>query len=258
MAKNSDFQSDKNLAHALFLQREYNISHLTYEKEFSFYTAVKEGDLKEVRKLMLPLKNEQLGRLSDNDLRNMKYHLIITIALITRFCIEGGMLPEDAYTLSDIYIRRLDLCKTETEIAKLHENAVFDFTQKMKLLKKQSCLSLHVISIIDYVYDHLHEKISLDEISAHVSMNKTYICGLFKKETGISIGRYILIKKLEAAQNMLKYSDYSSVDISNYLGFSSHSHFITAFKKETHMTPGQFRTCHYRTHFTEDAPISTI
>jgi AraC-like DNA-binding protein len=106
-----------------------------------------------------------------------------------------------------------------------------------------------VIDTIDYIYDHLHQKISLNEIAEHVHLNKTYLCGLFKKETGLTIGDYILKRKIEAAQNMLRYSDYSPVDISNYLGFSSHSHFITVFKKETHMTPRQYRTANYRVHF---------
>jgi hypothetical protein len=66
----------------------------------------------------------------------MKYHLIVTIALITRFCIEGGMLPEDAYTLSDIYIRKLDAAQHEDEINRLHKKVIFDFTQKMNAIKK--------------------------------------------------------------------------------------------------------------------------
>lgn len=254
MKKEPDFHSNEAFTHAQFLHREYNISHLTFEKEFAFYNAVKDGNLKEVRRLMLPLNNEQLGHLSDDPLRNLKYHLVITIALITRFCIEGGMLPENAYTLSDVYIQKLDKCRNEYEIDLLHELVIMDYTKKMKKLKKEMILSKPVIQVMDYVYVHLHEKIKLEELAESVGLNKTYLCGLFKKETGMTPGEYIMKRRLEAAQNMLAYSDFSSVDISNYLAFSSHSHFISAFKKETGMTPKQYRESSYRTHFTKQPP----
>jgi len=251
MSKEPDFHSNEALTHAQFLHREYNISHLTFEKEFAFYNAVKDGNLNEVRRLMVSLHNEQLGCLSDNPLCNLKYHLIITIALITRFCIEGGMLPENAYTLSDVYIRKLDKCENEMEIDRLHEVVITDYTKKMKKLKKETVFSKPVIQVMDYVYEHLHEKIKLGELAESLGLNKTYLCGLFKKETGMTIGEYSMKRRLEAAQNMLVFSDYSSVDISNYFAFSSHSHFISAFKKETGMTPKQYREFSYRIHFTK-------
>lgn len=45
---------------------------------------------------------------------------------------------------------------------------------------------------------------------------------------------------------MLKYSDYPPADIGNYLAFTSHSHFISAFRKYTGMNPNEFRKKYYR------------
>lgn len=234
---------------SLFNQREYNASHLAYETEFAFYEAVKSGDLEKVKQIMLPLKNEQLGHLSDNGLRNIKYHLVVTIALITRFCIEGGMRPEDAYILSDIYIQTLDKIENEDEVTKLHQTIVFDYTKKMQKIRRQKQISLPVNQVIDYIYNHLHGKITLTELADHVHLNTTYLCDLFKKETGLTLNKYIKGCKIDAAKNMLQYSDYPPGDIALYLGFSSHSHFISVFKSETGITPKQFRDMNYRTHF---------
>ena len=52
---------------------------------------------------------------------------------------------------------------------------------------------------------------------------------------------YILLRKLEAARNMLKYSEYSYAEISAILAFSSQSHFSRIFKKETGYTPKEYR-----------------
>ena len=242
---------DKVLSDEQFIRREYSLSRLTYEREFSFYEAVKEGDWNKVKSIMLPLKSEGLGKLSDNELRNLKYHLVITIALITRFCIEGGLQPGEAYSLSDIFIQKLDVAAKESEIADLHLEAVREYTLRMESLKHKNPYSRPVSLVVDYVYEHLHEKISLSEMADSVSYGKTYLCDVFRKETGFTIGEYILERKIEAAKNMLRYSDYSSSDIGNYLGFSSHSHFIAVFKKVTGETPREYRNANFRKEFHE-------
>ena len=56
------------------------------------------------------------GVLSTDRLRNLKYHLVITVSFITRFCVEGGMERETAYNLSDLYIRKADLASSPEEI----------------------------------------------------------------------------------------------------------------------------------------------
>lgn len=129
--KKEQHTTEKVLSHKLFLQREYNYSHLSYEKELNFYNAVKSGDTELLKEIMLPLKDAQLGTLSPNPVRNIKYHLIVTIALITRFCMEGGLAPETAYTLSDLYIQQVDSCQTEEEVSILHRKIVFEYANRM-------------------------------------------------------------------------------------------------------------------------------
>ena len=49
-----------------------------------------------------------LGVLSKNNMQNLKYHFVITIALIARYCIDGGMDVSTSYALSDFYIQKAD------------------------------------------------------------------------------------------------------------------------------------------------------
>ena len=56
---------------------------------------------------------------------------------------------------------------------------------------------------------------------------------------------------IQAAENLLKYSEYSFIEITNYLCFSSESHFIHTFKKYTGCTPIEFRNF-YLKHEQED------
>ena len=104
---------EKTLSHTEFLNREYSVSHLSYEREMEFFHSIQSGNLDQVLQLFEPLDSTKLGKLSEDSLCNLKYHLIITVAFITRYCIEGGMEMETAYNLSDIYIRSLDKCVSE-------------------------------------------------------------------------------------------------------------------------------------------------
>lgn len=246
-------KTSQTLSHKLFLQREYGVSHLAYDREMEFYEAVKEGNLAKLRKIMLPLGSEKLGKLSGNPLRNLKYHLVVTVAMITRFCIEGGLPPEEAYTLSDICVQRADLCADADEIATLHKAIVFDFAKKMKSLRAMRGLSRAVVKATDYVYDHLHEKITLDAVAREAGVSKGYLCELFKKETRMTVFGYAAKLRVEAASNMLAAADYKSADIGASLAFSSHSHFIKAFKARTGETPEEYRKRHYRKRWGKNA-----
>ena len=94
---------------------------------------------------------------------------------------------------------------------------------------------------MDYVYYHLHENISGDILADITGLNRSYLPSLFHKETGITISDYIMSKKMEAAENMLKYSDYSLTEISEFLNFSSYSYLAKLFKEKNGLTPKAYR-----------------
>lgn len=245
-------QSEKELAQKTFANREHAFQHTSFEREFAFYNGVKNGDIDRVMQTMLPLGAGGSGVLSEDSVRNMKYHFIVMTALITRFCVEGGMEMETAYTLSDLYIQRVDKCVEEKEIHKLHREAVFDFTNQMNRLRRNKRYSRPVVMAMDYIYGHLHSKISEKDIAVYVSLSVSHLSRTFHSETGKTISAYIALQRVEEAKNMLQYSDYSALDIGNYLAFHSHSHFISTFKKYTGITPGEFRKRYYRSHWNMD------
>ena len=56
---------EKKLSHVEFLNREYNVSHLAYEREMAFFNSIKQGNMDEMRRLFKALNSEELGRLSE-------------------------------------------------------------------------------------------------------------------------------------------------------------------------------------------------
>ena len=240
---------NKDLTNAAFINREYMINHLPYEREMEFYQSIKMGNLKEAKRLFKPLGGSGFGRLSDDPLRNLKYHLVVTIAFITRYCIEGGMEMETAYNLSDIYILRVDRCAKEEEIHAIHRELVEDYANRMHAIIKKGLYSKPIIACLDLIYDNLHNKITLNDLADKVGLSAPYLSKLFHREVGVTVSQYISQKRIEATENLLKYSDYSCIDISNYLCFNYESYFIQVFKSYTKLTPKEYRERFFSTHW---------
>ncbi len=236
--------TSQSFTRSTILQRENFHYHAAYSTELAFYHAVQSGDMKRVRETMSPLDSEGFGTLSSNPVVNLRYHLIISIAMITRFCMEAGMPAEEAYTLSDLYIQKADTSVTEKEVSALHKEMIFDFTNRMRKLKTEQIYSKPICQCFDYIYDYLHTPITLQDLADFVDLHPAYLSALFKKQVGVSISSYIRRVRIDAAKNMLRYSEYTPIEIANYLCFSSHSYFIHIFKEETGLTPRQYQQ-HY-------------
>lgn len=235
----------KALSEHFFMQRENGFSHAPFEREIAFYESVRSGNLETVKNLFTPLGGEGFGRLSNDPLQNLKYHLVVSIAMVTRFCINGGMTPEEAYSMSDVFILQTDQCRTADEINDVHYRMTVEFTKRMRQITNGHIYSKTVTLALDYISDHLHERILVQDIADSLSCTVPYLSRVFNAEAGEPISSYIVRKKIEAAANMLQYSDYSAADISSYLHFSSQSYFIKLFKKFIGITPKEYKERFY-------------
>lgn len=166
--------------------------------------------------------------------------------MIARYCIEGGMEHEAAYRLSDFYIQQADKYSLIEEISRLHRVMTIDYTKRMKALRMDKIMSRPVVKCIDYIYKNLNIRITVAILAEYIGLHPSYLSKLFKKETGISISMYIQQRKIETAQNMLKYSDYSLAQIASILAFPSQSYFIEVFKKRVGITPKKYQGLCFR------------
>lgn len=239
----------KKLTYTTYFHREMDFRHHTYDEEMLQYEYLKEGNLKAVEESLKFFGGKNVGHLSDNPLRNYKYMFVAATTLATRFAIEGGLDAETAYNTSDLYIQKMDLCLSTDSIRELNLDMMTTFTRYVAESKKRTVYSKPIVLCMDYIYNHLHEMIKVSTLAKLVSLNEKYLSTLFKKEIGTTITEYIVTKRMEAASNMLKFSDYSYSEISSVLAFSSQSYFTCVFKKHTGLTPKQYRQKYFRMSF---------
>lgn len=237
----------KSLVETLFEQREQQIQHISYEQELRLFRTIRTGDTSKIPQIIMALKGNHTSHLSKNPLQNLRYLFVVSISQVCRFAIEGGVNMEKAFCSSDLFIQKMDTFSTQEEILNLYEQVLYFYaTEVQKSQKKELHASGKIRLSIDYIHNHLHEKLTVKTIATEVGLSPNYYSSLFKKEIGNSVISYIHSVRVQAACNMLHFSEYTSQEIADYLGFSSYSHFCSIFKQYIGQTPLQYRDYHFR------------
>ena len=145
----------------LLLEADDDIDEMEHREpteEFLFYRAVASGDVEQVKKNCEQgrfVEEEGVGVLSKDPVINLKYHFVITTAMITRLCRQNGMELEQAFRLSDFYIQKLDDISTKEQVQKLHDEMVMDYTEKMRKYFRSDTNSRHINVCKEYIYSHV-------------------------------------------------------------------------------------------------------
>ena len=224
------------------------MEHRQISEEFLFYRSVAHGDVEAVRRnceMGKFVESNGVGVLSKDPVINLKYHFVITTAMVTRMCAQNGMELEHSFRVSDFYIQKLDNISTAQGVQKLHDEMVIYYTEKMRRYYQKNIQSKYINDCKEYIYSHIKERITIESLAEEFDVSASYFSRLFKKETGVSVSEYIRDQKIEIAKDLLRFSNYSMIEIANRLSFSSQSHFIQLFREKVGVTPKKYRDEHY-------------
>jgi len=241
---------DAALARLTLAHREENTRHHSYSEDMHQYELIRQGDPEAVRLGREMFEGPTTGSLSDDPLRNYEFLFVASVTLACRFCIEGGMSSEEAFNLSDLYIRRLDRCQTREDVFELHDVMFRDYVARMQRLERTDIYSKQVHRCMDYIDQHLQSPLTVERLAAELGVSRSYLSTLFQKETGSSVSDYIRERRIETARTLLTYTDFTCLEIAEYLCFSSDSHFSRVFREASGESPSQYRKTHYRKHWT--------
>ncbi|MFC5447435.1 helix-turn-helix transcriptional regulator [Paenibacillus aestuarii] len=165
---------------------------------------------------------------------------------------EPGPLPlhpaqqlTDYYQVEDVF-KRL----TETWAAKLPG---YEFSSKTLLhqlwiaiaqnIRKATpnySASLKVERVIQYMHDHIHQRIKLNQLAELVQLSPTYLSRSFKSITGYSIIELFNKMKMDKAKEMILEGNWKMKDVAGALGFSDEFYFSRMFKKSEGVSPSEF------------------
>ncbi len=153
----------------------------------------------------------------------------------TRGVLNGLLNHSYSDTLENIYVN------AQTQILLLYS---LDCMWGEKQIDTITCKFLayeadreKVMKARDLLIQHIGEPITIKELSRKVAMNECYLKKGFKELFGTTIFDFYQSQRMEHAKYLLYEKGLSVTVVSVLLGYSSISHFSTAFKKHTGLKP---------------------
>lgn len=231
----------QHLDGALFDLREKAEFHVPVDFETEVCAAIEAGDSEHLNRRLLAPSQGKIGVMSTNPLRQTKYSFVSFATLISRAAIRGGLSDEVAFNLSDIYCQRADVQSEIPTLEQLTYTMALDLCGRVAEVRQQCIQSAPVRACVEYILQHLHEELRLEELSRHCGLCTRSLSLKFKKELGMGIPEFIHREKLREAKYLLTRTDYTLTQITNFLNYPTQSYFTQIFKKYEGCTPQQYR-----------------
>jgi AraC-like DNA-binding protein len=220
--------------------RTRQFQHAPYAIEQEVCSMIANGDSANSKHILHEINRMPRAKLAGTPIRSLKNSMICSCTFMARAAISGGVKPEEAFTLSDAYIQRIEAGTTTNDLRGFEAEMIEGFTERVKT-SRSNRFSATVNQTMQYIDVHLSEPLSNKDIAAAVFHNPTYLAGLFKRETGETIHGYILRKRIEEAEFFIRHSSDPIADIAAFYQFCSQSHFVQCFRKAKGITPGEYR-----------------
>ena len=215
--------------------------HNPYQHEQKKLGSIRAGNLKLLEECQNEVWPGEIGQLADNPLRQEKNLSIVVISIACRAAIDGGVAPQKAFSMSDVFISNIERMTQVLPIQAAVVEYEREFARAVEQVKHDSEYNRYVERAKEYVAEHIDESIRVVQIGEALGINENYLTGLFHKYEGITLQHYIRKEKVRQAKELLLYSSYSCSEIAALLCFSTQSHFSSAFKREVGMTPAKYR-----------------
>jgi two-component system response regulator YesN len=178
--------------------------------------------------------------LANDPLRSAKNSMICSCTFLTRAAIQAGVPDEEAFALSDASIQHLESLDGEKTVLAYEATMLLQFIGLAKMRQDRN-YSTPVRKAMHYIVSNLEKPFQLAAVAEYARVHPNYLSRRFKQETGSTLSSYAAVRKIHEATYFIQHTDYSMAEIAVLYGFSSQSHFSSAFKKVLFISPGDYR-----------------
>ena len=136
--------------------------------------------------------------------------------------------------------QKINVCVSQCQIYELGESILTSYSFCTEyLIEKYKNPSIK--KALMFIHEHLTSDLVLEELASFINISPTYLCTLFKAETGYTIKDYIHLRRIALAKKLLSETVLSLDEIAIRCGYNSYSYFCRQFKGHTNTSPANFR-----------------
>jgi AraC-like DNA-binding protein len=152
---------------------------------------------------------------------------------------DAANLSIQSIALGEIVLNGEFNAKQKKMVSEMLEERGFELLEdnQSKLISKIKTLLIHSIQ---YNTQPLHINVS-DYLSENLNHEYAYLSRLFSSVEGVTIEKFVLSQKIEKVKELIFYNELTLSEIADQMGYSSVAYLSAQFKKETGMTPTEFK-----------------
>ena len=158
--------------------------------------------------------------------------------------IDNLMTDSDMENLFSSLTRLIDQSKNDFLIARKVLEIVCQISDKIDYKEEFKPDTKHLDNVqkaIEFIKENYYKDITLIDIAKSAAMSRSYFSAAFKTVTGISPYNFLLTTRIEKAQELLKNTNKTVMEIAGECGFLSLTSFNKAFKSLIGVTPTTFK-----------------
>ncbi len=237
-----DKRVERHMSHTMIRRCGDVVHEFGWEHELELLNVIRTGQTELLSAVLLRHQVEhdrtvEDVQYSDNKEESDFYRFITAVTLFSRAAIEGGVPELRAYSMQESYI----YCARKYRLD-LFMDALYSFTEAVAECRSEKGEAASLAwKIKSFIIQNLNQPLTIERISSAVCLSTSRCSHLFKEQTGLTIRQYIEQERIRAAKAALLYYDMEISGISEYLTFSSPSHFSSVFRKSTGLSPKEWR-----------------
>lgn len=185
-------------------------------------------------------------RISDNLRKQYEY---LTVSLVNTFmiaAIQGGAYPPEANWIADRALRRLSTFDELDELVPIAFDAGLELCELVAATRQSDTGNFSVEQAKRYLSTHLTQEIRVADVADAIGLSPGYLSRLFKRVTGQTMRAYLTSERIKTAQRLLVTDERGIAQIAALLRFCDQSYFTQVFRRETGLTPRQYRDSNRR------------
>ncbi|HHV11584.1 MAG TPA: response regulator [Clostridiales bacterium] len=209
-----------------------------YEFAEDFTKAIQEKELVRSRALAEAFYHSLLHNhsLLANGVKDVYYKLFMQINMVQY---DLKLQTETSAADSESLLETISNCDILRELHMMLLAKIDEFAHRLQSLSQENPT---IFMIRDYISRHYSDySLSIKDISDHVHLSSSYLCTVFKTETGKTLNQYITQFRVEKAKQLLADPRNKISDISSRVGYSDGNYFGKSFKKEVGLSPSEYR-----------------